>query len=444
MNDVNSGHYQDRLTASDHRTFQGGHLSTIGVSALLLIASLLLAGCGATCDRIEKDRTAFLERAGTNTDTHIMVNVPFAVANRLVEPHILKVQPIDIELPGLGRIASYFGQISIMPTKVTLEAGGQDKIGFHLDFDIRRNGKRVFSMFMESEMHPKVDIPAGKVIIGFTPEVLENARPGISPDAKRDLTDAIYAQIPGPVRLLISRSSVEGVVDSAINGLISKFYTRTKERMLPKMSEMSQIEIALPNMPLTDVKISSTTANGGAVRLDIITALPVKTGVAPEGRAPLSKSNITFRTSGSVAAELVNMAMAKGKLPDRYDSKGKAKENGELRAGLDWIAGDERPMKIYLWDLEKPCMRFTMSAMPTIAVVGENVEIKAEKVETDDVQAAAFTKVGVWFHLLWKDALSVNKKSSARIKTTVAGDETEVLVKKASIEKDELVLEIEL
>ncbi len=427
--------------------------SRIGLTAriasfflMLLFGGCVQVGCGSTCDRIGKDREQFLVRQGTNTDTHIELTIPFAVANQLVEPHVSKVKPIDIALPGLGKLASYFGALSIAPTRVTIEAAGADRLGFHLDFDVQRNGLRVFAMYLDSEVRPEFDIEARKVVVGFTPEVLEKARPGLSGDAKRDLSEAIYSQIPSPVRLLIPHSTVDSAVDSALERLLDSFYDWTKGRMLPMMSAMSRMEISLPNVPLAAARISSTTDNGGYLRLEMTTSLPVNKGVTGSraGISELSRNNITFRTSGSVAAELVNWSMTKGKVPERYDAKGKAKKDGELRAGLDWIADDERPIKIYLWDLEKPCMRLTISAKPSIAVVGDNVEIKTQNMKTDDVEASAFTKVGVWFHLLWKDAMNVNKKSPARMKTTVAGKEMEAIVKKAAIERDELILEVSL
>ena len=60
------------------------------------------------------------------------------------------------------------------------------------------------------------------------------------------------------------------------------------------------------------------------------------------------------------------------------------------------------------------------------------------------MEASAFTKVGVWFHLLWKDALKLQKKASAKTKVTVAGKKIDIAVKNAAIENDELKLEVGL
>ena len=85
-----------------------------------------------------------------------------------------------------------------------------------------------------------------------------------------------------------------------------------------------------------------------------------------------------------------------------------------------------------------------MSAKPSVAVVDEKLEIKAEDTKTDDVEASAFTKVGVWFYILWKDAMQLQQKTSSRMKVVVAGQEIEVVVEKAAVERDELALEVGL
>jgi hypothetical protein len=414
--------------------------------AVLLCWTAIQIGCGATCDRIEEDREKFLSRKGTNADTHVEVLIPFAVAERLVDTQIAAVKPIDVKIPGLGQLADYFGELSVAPTRVELKPAAAEHIGFHLDFEVRSDGKKAFSMYMETEIRPEIDLKAGKVILGFTPEALEKVKPGISKDAKKDLGGVIYSRIPGAARLFIPRSVVDAAAGTAVELLLSSFYAKAKEKMLPKLAEQSRFELTLPEVPLASVAVTSTAEDGGRLRLALVTSLPVRAGIAaaPEGAPPPSAERITVRMSGSTVAELVNWAMAKGLVPDRYDDKGKPKKDGELRPGLDWVRGEERPMKIIMWDLDKPCMRITMSAEPSVAIVDEKLEIKAEGTKTDDVEASAFTKVGVWFYVLWKDAMKLHQKTSTKMKMVVAGQEIEAVVEKAVVERDELVLEVGL
>jgi hypothetical protein len=419
------------------------------LAATLVLLSLLSIGCGGTCKRIEADRNQFVTRKGDDKGTDLEMVIPFGVAEHLVQPYVTTVKPIEISLSGLGGIGNlvdYLGELTIVPTKVELLPATLEHIGFHLDFEIQRNGERVFDMYVETEVKPEVDLAGRKIVIGFSPESLEKAKPGLSPGAKADLSEMIYTQIPGPARLFIPRGLVDGFAESAVDMIVEKFFDRAKQKMLPKLSEMSRLEIALPNAPISQVSFRSTAANSGHLWLAITTSLPVQGVLSdPKGRAAKpSRSNVTLRMSGSTAAELVNWAMDKELVPNRYDDKGKPQKDGVYRPGLDWMNGNKRPMKIYLWDLEKPCMKITMSATPTVAVVGDNLEINAEDVETDDVDASAFTKVGTWFYLLWKDAMNIHKKSSSKIHMVAAGREIEAVAKKAALEKDELVLEVAL
>jgi hypothetical protein len=247
-------------------------------------------------------------------------------------------------------------------------------------------------------------------------------------------------------RLLIPRSAVEGVVATAIKMLEDGFHAKIKDKLLPSLAQLSRFEIALPNVPLAAVSITSTDAEGGRLRLAMTTSLPVRAGIAPPSKATGAQAGdqITLRFSGSTAAELVNWAIANALVPARYDDKGKPKKDGPLRPGLDWVSGDERPMKVHLWDLEKPCMRFTLSAKPKVAIVDEKLEMKGEDPQTDDIEASAFTKVGVWFYMLWKDPMNLNKKHDAKMKMAVAGQQMEITLKKASYQKDEFLFEFQL
>ncbi|MBW2277088.1 MAG: hypothetical protein JRF63_06320, partial [Deltaproteobacteria bacterium] len=186
-------------------------------------------------------------------------------------------------------------------------------------------------------------------------------------------------------------------------------------------------------------------AHGGALQLLIETGLPVRTPIVPTETttAPSSDDRVVVRMSGSAMAELVDWAIAKELVPSRYDTHGKAKQNGELRPGLDWVPG-KRPMKIYLWDLERPCMRITMGAKAKVATQDGNVRIEATDGKIEDVEASAFTKVGVWFHALWKDAINVTKSAGTAMSFSVAGQRMTSRLERAAIENDELTLELSL
>ena len=416
----------------------------IGALTTTMVAALVLAtGCGATCERIETDRRQFFARKPTG-GTHIEMIIPFATVERLALPQIAAIKPIALPIPNLGKLSEYFGDLTIVPTRVSFKPAAADHIGFHLDFEVRRNDRKAFTMYMETDVKPTIDIENRKIVLGFTPDALQKARVKFSKDAVDDLSAIIYEQIPSVARFLIPQSMVEKAAASAVEMLTDTLYSKLKGKMLPKLAASSSVEIALPRIPLSEVHITSSLKGNGRLRLAITTALPVEAGIdeAAAAKTEPSTESVTLRVSGAAAAELVNWAMAEKLIAFRYDRNGKSSPDGELRPGLAWARGEERAMKIYLWDLEKPCMRLTMSARPSIAVADGKLEIKAEDAENDDIEASAFTKVGTWFYLLWKDPMHLDKKSDAVINLTAGEKELKIIVKKASVEKDELIFEV--
>ena len=422
---------------------------TTSLRVLLLIVlsgnAICLIGCGSTCDRINEDRRRFLARKVKNTEPQIEAIVPFALANELIAAQIGKIKPVPIKIPGLGQLESYFGQLTVVPKQVTMRPAASDYLGFRLDLDITTHGKKAFSMYADLETKPAIDLEKGSIAISFGPKNLENVKPKLSGDAQKALGGIIYSQIPKMARFLIPRSAVDSAAGSVVKMLLDTFYDKFKDELLPKLSQFSQIEFQLTTIPLQKLNFSSSAEAGGGVRIVAVTGLPVQRGLSilPDKSRGLPQNKISLRISGSTAAELVNWGMATGRIPDRYDSKGKPKADGNLRPGLDWVSG-ERPMKIYLWDLEKPCMRVNMSATPVIEANAGKLAINAKDAVTDDIEASAFTKAGVWFYLLWRDAIELKKRAPMEMKFSIAGKEMIAVVDQASIENNEFISQVSL
>ena len=418
-------------------------------NALLIILLTLLAligfGCGATCDRIEKDHNKFLERKAVNEDTHMEVTIPFATADDLISRQVSTMKPMDIDVPGLGNLGSYFGKLSIKPKRVKLKAARENHVGLALKFDVRDGGKKVFTMSVDTEIEPKIDLEKGIVAIEFGPEDLKSVKPKMSKNAKKDLGGLIYKRIPKAARIFVPRKLVDNAAGSVVSFLVSSFYKTYKDKLLPKMGDLSKFELKLPDVPARKLTIRSFGEAGGGLRLLIVTDLPVRKGIVLDDENPtvLPGGLIAVRASGSTLAQMANWAIAKGLVPDRYNSKGKPSKDGELRPGLDWIPG-KRPMKIYLWDLDKPCMRVDLGANAKVSVKGDKVELKATGAKVENVDASAFTKVGVWFYALWKDAMKMSQKASSEMKFKVAGQKMVSKVVMAELKDDELTVGLSL
>jgi hypothetical protein len=416
-------------------------LRRLAVAAALALAALQ-AGCGGTCRRIGKDRQAFLERTAATADPHLEIIVPFAVAEELINRRVGEIDPLPLELSVPAGLAEYFGRLEVRPRRVRLRPAAAGRLAFRLLFDVadRDRDRALFEISVDVEVEPRIDLEEGRVEVEVTADSLGKVKPVISKNARKELGGIVWDRIPKVARLLIPRKLVDEAAGGVVKALVTGFYEASKDKLLKRLGDLSRISLTLPDVPLRALTIESDPR--GALRLLVVTGLPVRTGLRAEGfLAPLDR--VTVRLSGPTMAELANWAMASGLLPDRYDDKGKARADGELSPGLDWVPG-KRPMQVLLWDLDGTCMRLTLEAVPELAVKDGKVVIGARDAEVTDIEASAFVKTGVWFGLLWKDAFDVTKKTKAKARLEVAGQKLEVGVATAALADDEITLGLDL
>ncbi len=417
------------------------------VISLVLVMALVAtgSGCGAKCQQTEQDWNSFFAREGEGKNPHVEMIVPFRFAERLIDRQVETLDPFPIDLPVGGSLSSYFGKFTVQVKSVELQRARAGRVGFKVDFYVRNNGERIFTMGVETEVKPKVDLQTGEVTIGLTPESFGDIKPKLSRDAKAQLGGLIWSRIPRMVRNLVPRSAVDNAAAAILKKLVSEFYKRQKNKLLARLGVASTMAIDLPDIPAKKLTFDSYQEHGGGLRLLFYSGLPIETGIDPKkadlGRLP--KKQISVRMSGSAVAELTNWAIKTEKVPGRYNRKGKPKEDGEFRPGLAWVPG-KRPMKVYLWQLERPCKRITIGTNPTVSVKNDKIQIETKGTEIEDVEATAITELGIWFVTLWKDAVDVRKSAAAEMHFTVAGKKMVTKIERASIENDELTLGISL
>ena len=414
--------------------------------AAALLAAVALPGCGAkTCKRLARDREAFLSRAAKDEGTHLEVTVPYAVANALVGPSLEKVEPIALDVPGLGALSAAFGKLRVRPRAATLHPAKGGLVGLRLDFDVTAGGSDAFGLWMDAAFAPEVDLKAGAASIGFSKESLKDVAPHVTDDAAKKLGGVVYGNIPGIARALVARSAVDKAAGAVVEFLLRQFYALAKDELLPRVSELARIRVALPDVPIRDLALAPTDDAGGALRLSITTSLPVPKGLAPRAAdaAALPGDRVSVRATAATFAELANWAMAKGLVPARYNAKGKADEKGEYLAALEWVPG-KRPMKIHLWQLEGVCKRVDMGAEAAIDVEDGALRIRATGGVIEGSKASPFTELGVFFYALWKDAVKTTISRPAQLRFSAGGQELTTRVESATLAGDEVTMTLAL
>jgi hypothetical protein len=417
---------------------------TTAFSALcaLLFAfnSTCLLGCGATCKRIEADRQSFLSRtASSNGQPHLEVSMPFALAEKLISKQLDLIEPVAIEVPGLGKLGAYFGQLKLRPSRIALLPAQRDRVGLELGFEVLVGSATAFSLFIDTEIKPQIDFSSGRVELAVEPESFEAVRPRLDSDSAGKLAKLIYSKIPSLARTLVSQDTVTTAAAATVDSLLHRFYAAYKDKLLRRVCRLTRLSLALPDIPVERIALSTVGQDGdGALLLLVTTRLPVSAGVTGSTR-PTNRRLATFRLSAETAAELVNWAMHKGHLPNRYDKKGKPSETGELWAGLEWAPG-ERPMKIHLWQLEGSCKRIDLGADARISLENAKLRIDAQNAVIEGSKAAALTELGIFFVSLWKDAVDKTLRANAALRFEVAGREVLTTASQAALENDELIL----
>jgi len=416
---------------------------TTGLLVALVMALGTIGGCKTTCKRMEKDRKTFFSRPPANEDPHISIVLPFPLADRLVASSIGNIKPIKVKVPSLGTVKSYFGDMRIAPKRVTLRPAAAGKVGFRLDLDVLDGKEVVFSMYLDTDVEPDIDLEARVVELALSPSSLGSIKPKLSKDAKKKLGGRIYKRIPKAARLFIPRKIVNEAAGSVVTMLVKGFYEMSKDTLLKQLGDKAKLSFELPNIPAKEVSIRSISGTPGALELLIVTTLPVDKGIAANVEGEISPDMVTVRMSTSAVAELTNWAISEDLIPGRVDKNGKPKKDGEYRMGVAWKSG-KKPLKVYLWKSDSPCMRVTLGAVPAVSVKDGNVRIEAKKAEIEDVEGAAFTIAAVKFYALWKDTVNVRKKADATMKFEAGGTEVITTMKSAEIADDQLVLNMGL
>lgn len=403
------------------------------------MAAATASGCGATCKRMAEDRQAFLERqVPSSGEPHLEVTVPFALTEKLISQQLDKIEPVALAVPGLGKLGSYFGELRLRPTFVRLLPARSGRLGFELEFEVQSHGSSAFSLTVQTEVKPDIELSQGLVNIGFSPEAFESVRPRIDSGSAKKLGGIIYGRIPGLARGLVSRDAVDKAAAGAVDLLLRQFYTISKDTLLRRISRMSQLSIALPDVPIAQLSLRTVGQEDKALQLLVTSKLPVSAGLSPMTESP-SRRLVTLRLTASATAELANWAMNENLLPSRFDKKGRPQKDGELVAGLEWVAG-QRPMKIHLWQLEGSCKRIDLGAEARVAVNNGKVQIEATGAVIEGSQAAALTELGIFFVSLWKDAIDKTLSTKAELRFEVAGREVVTEIENASLEKNVLSL----
>jgi hypothetical protein len=204
--------------------------------------------------------------------------------------------------------------------------------------------------------------------------------PEVDASGSTAVAERLHRRLPPLARQLVPRVLVERTVQRMVRQAVTELWPQTRRRIEEGL-RMAQLELALPDLPLRDVRVSS---EEGGVFVALTSTLPVvstplERPVPPEGSA------LAVELSGSAAAEVGNWGMTQGLVPQRVGLDGAPDPDGPFEVAMAWRDGEE-PLEVQLFRLGPPCAHAVVRGTPELAPNGDTVSVTV-----DDARLASLT-----------------------------------------------------
>lgn len=423
-------------------------LTRIFLPLVVLTSSLLVWGCGPSCERIADARTAL--RAGRNATktAHLQLGIPHALANRLIAEGIRDAPPVPLELPGLGGLlvpALSQLRLTVATRSLRLVPAREDHLGLTLDLELRDGREVLTELGLDLELKPRLerDGEGQYLAVELEGESLKAVRPRLGPEPSERLARAIHRRLPPMIRSTVPVKALARVGRRLIERLGADSYALLRAAVLKRLGRIKQVRLHLPELPVERFRLRSPRSQVPHLAIDLFTDLPVREGLEGQSAALLKRDAVQVRIGGSAVAELSNWAMKRGLIPARYDRDLKPKAEGGFSPIFDWEHQQPRPLKIHVFR-KQPCAHVQVGARARVAVRNDKVVLSLEDKRVERVQGPPLVQLGVWLDSLWSRAITTTKELAAQTRLRLGDHEVSVRIEQARLYQRELVLGLSL
>lgn len=410
-----------------------------GLLVLLMTAPALASGCGTPCKEIRADREAFMARATAAPGPHAEVALPFSTLDRLLSAQTARVERVSLELPFLGKLGAS-KKASLGLGEVRMRRARQGRVGASVGLELRSGGEVWAELVLDAEVEPRVDIQRGRLDVVISGDSLAKVSPRLGPKAQQQLARALKKELPEAARMVLPDRELGRIVDELGRWLVEGGYGLLRDNVLADVGEVGRFGMDLPDLPLSEVFVRS---RSGALIVGLQTTLPVARALPRQGAREVQASDlITLRLSGWTVAEIANRAMAEGKLPDRYDDKGKAKPDGPFQGRIAW-ASEARPLRARLWKAPSEggeCVMATLAGTPEVTLKRQKLRIDVRDGVLRDVRGPALVEAFAWLAGLWRDAIELSVEIARQQRFEIGGRALHAAVVAVDLEGDDLTL----
>ncbi len=367
----------------------------------LLCATAMLVGCASPCARVKQAHTELTQPSAPGVaGDHLRLSMPLALVNQVVNREIKGLPRPRLPLPAIAGVS--LGAASVGIDRVTVIPGAPEEVSFAADVSIRSGNRTLLPLRIAARVRPQLDPGSGRVIIALDSKSVVAMDATLGPGGTRALVDALWAQLPGAARMLTTKDEVARIVDPAADRLLRSAASLVERELLDDLGKVARIELDLPPIPIDEIHVRSS---GADLVVGVHTPLPSRGAIAATVPRATPAHQVELMIHGAAAVELVNDAMRRGQLPNRFELDGNAAPAGPLEAHLAWEASAPKPLLIHAFLLDpaaagrpaKDCAHVTLAATPQVSADQHHLVLATSDAKVEEVEGSAAIKAGLFF-----------------------------------------------
>ena len=397
-----------------------------------------MQGCGGPCKQVRSEWDAVHARRTPAAEPHARLQIPYAVANRLITEVIGRDLEVPFNLDALSPVLPYLSSLRAVVRSVTLEPAAAGKVRFVIHVELVDDAGLLIGLRTHADVAPRVELDgdAPVVTLAVRAEDLARLRPELGDRAGELLGSALLARVPDDLRGRVPRRVIDRIAVRIVEALTDQGYRLLRDTLLTRLGELTRLRFELPAIPISRIDLASFEDPVPTLELALVTSLPVRAGVAT---AVPSADLIMVHIAGSAAAELGNWGIAQGHLPPRYTRKLQPAADGPYVPHFDWRSTNAaRPLLVHMFALEDGCAHFAAGAKPHVRVSDGKVFANVSNRRLEHSVGPPVLELLANVNGFFQRSVSKTKSAAASTKITLGGRQVSAEVVSAEVTASDL------
>ena len=387
------------------------------------LCSIVVLGCASPCARVKQAHADITQRTEPNAaGDHLRLSMPLALVNQVVGRELRGVPRARLPLPAIGGVS--LGTASVGVDKVAVVPGAPGEVSFAADVSVRSGRKTLLPVRVTARVRPRLDPGTGTVIVALDRQGLVAMDAKLGRGGARPLVDALWGRLPPAARMLTSKGDLAQLAEPAANELLRGATDLVKRELLDDLGKVARVELDLPPIPVDALNVRSTPED---LIVGVHTPLPSRGAIGPQVPRSTPAHLVELSIHGAAAVELVNDAMSRGDVPNRFGLDGAADPQGPLEAHLGWNGAAAKPLVAHAFLLDpkaagrsaKDCAHVQLGATPKVSASGGHLVLGTNDAKIEQVEGSAGVKVGLFFG-------GVSRRSFEHVEQLAANTEFEL------------------